>query len=94
MKRAAIAMIASGGEFALMLAIARVNRVFGAKPGGLIVDYLGIGAELRAALAQYSARDREQVSLNMDEAVRQLLSKVEIRFGLAGQGQLGSFLRR
>lgn len=53
----------------LMQAIARVNRVFGAKPGGLIVDYLGIGAELRAALAQYSARDREQVSLNMDEVL-------------------------
>ena len=36
---------------ALMQAIARVNRVFGEKPGGLIVDYLGIGAELKAALA-------------------------------------------
>lgn len=69
----------------LMQALARVNRVFGAKPGGLIVDYLGIGAELRAALAQYSARDQEQVSLNMDEAVRQLLSKVESALALLGK---------
>lgn len=45
---------------ALMQAIARVNRVWGDKLGGLIVDYLGIGAELRAALAQYTARDRDQ----------------------------------
>ncbi len=62
---------------ALMQAIARVNRVFGDKPGGLIVDYLGIGAELKAALADYSARDREEVRLNVDEAVRQTLSRLE-----------------
>lgn len=75
----------------LMQAIARVNRVFGAKPGGLIVDYLGIGAELRAALAQYSARDQEQVSLNMDEAVRQLLSKVESALALLGNVKWQAF---
>jgi type I restriction enzyme R subunit len=61
----------------LMQAIARVNRVWGDKPGGLIVDYLGIGAELRAALAQYSARDRDQVRVNPDEAVRQTLMRLE-----------------
>jgi type I restriction enzyme R subunit len=61
----------------LMQAIARVNRVWGDKPGGLVVDYLGIGAELQAALAQYTARDREQVRLNPDEAVRQTLLKLE-----------------
>jgi type I restriction enzyme R subunit len=61
----------------LMQAIARVNRVWGDKPGGLIVDYLGIGAELRAALAQYTARDREQVQLDPDEAVRQTLARLE-----------------
>lgn len=38
----------------LMQAIARVNRVFGDKPGGLLVDYLGIAAELKNALAFYS----------------------------------------
>jgi len=62
---------------ALMQAIARVNRVFGDKPGGLIVDYLGIGAELKAALAEYTARDREQVRLDIDEAVRQTLGRLE-----------------
>jgi type I restriction enzyme R subunit len=61
----------------LMQAIARVNRVWGDKPGGLIVEYLGIGAELRAALAQYSSRDRDQVGLDPDEAVRQTLMRLE-----------------
>jgi len=61
----------------LMQAIARVNRVWGDKPGGLVVDYLGIGAELRAALAQYTDRDRDQVRLDLDEAVRQVLAKLE-----------------
>jgi type I restriction enzyme R subunit len=35
----------------LMQAIARVNRVFQDKPGGLVVDYIGIGAELKSALS-------------------------------------------
>jgi type I restriction enzyme R subunit len=61
----------------LMQAIARVNRVWGDKPGGLVVDYLGLGAELREALAQYNARDRDQVRLDVDEAVRQTLSRLE-----------------
>lgn len=61
----------------LMQAIARVNRVWGDKPGGLVVDYLGIGAELRAALAQFTARDRDQVRLDPDEAVRQTLTRLE-----------------
>jgi type I restriction enzyme R subunit len=61
----------------LMQAIARVNRVWGDKPGGLIVDYLGIGAELREAMAQYTARDREQVRLDPDEAVRETLRRLE-----------------
>ncbi len=38
----------------LMQAIARVNRVFKDKPGGLIVDYIGIGAELKNALRTYT----------------------------------------
>jgi type I restriction enzyme, R subunit len=61
----------------LMQAIARVNRVWGDKPGGLIVDYLGIGAELREALQQYTARDRDQIKLDLDEAVRQTLMRLE-----------------
>ena len=66
----------------LMQAIARVNRVWGDKPGGLVVDYLGIGAELQAALAEYSARDREQVKLDIDEAVRQTLMRLESALAL------------
>lgn len=61
----------------LMQAIARVNRVWGDKPGGLIVDYLGIGAELRAALAQYTTRDRDQVRLDPNEAIRHTLTRLE-----------------
>jgi type I site-specific restriction-modification system R (restriction) subunit len=38
----------------LMQAIARVNRVFKDKPGGLVVDYLGLAPELKAALATYT----------------------------------------
>jgi type I restriction enzyme R subunit len=66
----------------LMQAIARVNRVWGDKPGGLIVDYLGIGAELKAALKQYSARDRQQVKLDLNEAVRQTLKRLESSLAL------------
>ncbi|MDI1328346.1 MAG: type I restriction endonuclease subunit R [Brevundimonas sp.] len=66
----------------LMQAIARVNRVWGDKPGGLVVDYLGIGAELRAALAQYTDRDRDQVRLDNDEAVRQTLIRLESALAL------------
>jgi type I restriction enzyme R subunit len=66
----------------LMQAIARVNRVWGDKPGGLIVDYLGIGAELRDALKQYSARDRAQVKLDLNEAVRQTLTRLESSLAL------------
>ena len=66
----------------LMQAIARVNRVWGDKPGGLVVDYLGIGAELRAALAEYTARDRDQVRMDPDEAVRQTLMRLESALAL------------
>jgi type I restriction enzyme R subunit len=61
----------------LMQAIARVNRVWGDKPGGLIVDYLGIGAELKAALVHYTPGDRKQVKVDPDEAVRQALKWLE-----------------
>ena len=45
----------------LMQAVARVNRVWKDKPGGLVVDYIGIGEELKAAIAQYTrARGGDQ----------------------------------
>ena len=40
----------------LMRAVARVNRVWKDKPGGLVVDYIGIGEELKQAIAQYTVR--------------------------------------
>lgn len=43
----------------LMQAIARVNRVFKTKPGGLVVDYIGIGHELKAALKEYTESGAE-----------------------------------
>ena len=42
----------------LMQAIARVNRVFKDKPAGLVVDYIGIGQNLKKALGDYSASDQ------------------------------------
>ena len=68
----------------LMQAIARVNRVWGDKPGGLVVDYLGLGAELRKALAQYTERDRDQIRPDLDEAVRQTLQRLESVEALLG----------
>ena len=44
----------------LMQAIARVNRVFGDKEGGLVVDYVGIASALKAAMKEYSARDQSR----------------------------------
>jgi type I restriction enzyme, R subunit len=61
----------------LMQAIARVNRVFKDKPGGLVVDYLGIADQLKKALAQYSEEDREEV-LDQEEAVAIMLEKYEV----------------
>jgi len=62
----------------LMQAIARVNRVFKDKPGGLVVDYLGIAHELKAALAEYSERDRKAAGIDQDVAVAKLLEKLEV----------------
>ena len=42
-----------------MQAIARVNRVFGDKEGGLVVDYVGIAAALKQAMNDYTARDKK-----------------------------------
>ena len=67
----------------LMQAIARVNRVFKDKPGGLVVDYLGLADELKAALATYTeSGGRGQTALDQDEAVAALLKHYEICRGL------------
>jgi len=62
----------------LMQAIARVNRVFKDKPGGLVVDYLGIADELKKALADYTERDRDMTGIPKEEAVAVMLEKYEI----------------
>jgi type I restriction enzyme, R subunit len=67
----------------LMQAIARVNRVFGDKPGGLVVDYLGLAHELKAALATYTeSGGTGRTALDQDEAVAVMLEKYEICCGL------------
>ncbi|MGQ0511716.1 MAG: type I restriction endonuclease subunit R [Betaproteobacteria bacterium] len=67
----------------LMQAIARVNRVFKDKPGGLVVDYLGLAQELKAALAVYTeSGGTGRTALDQDEAVAVLLEKYEVCRGL------------
>jgi type I restriction enzyme R subunit len=63
----------------LMQAIARVNRVYKDKEGGLIVDYIGIATELKKALATYSeSGGRGSPALNINEAVAVMKEKYEI----------------
>ncbi|TYO98698.1 type I restriction enzyme R subunit [Geothermobacter ehrlichii] len=67
----------------LMQAIARVNRVFRDKPGGLVVDYLGLADELKQALATYTeAGGTGKTALDQAEAVAVMQEKVEICRGL------------
>lgn len=66
----------------LMQAIARVNRTFRDKPGGLIVDYIGVFANLQAALAEYSPSDRDQAGVPIEELVAAMLEKHDIICGL------------
>ncbi|MFO1527276.1 MAG: type I restriction endonuclease subunit R [Turneriella sp.] len=63
----------------LMQAIARVNRVFEDKKGGLVVDYLGLADSLKSALANYTDSGGEgEPTLNQDDAVAVMLEKYEI----------------
>jgi len=62
----------------LMQAIARVNRVFKDKPGGLIVDYIGIAQSLKNALSNYSGGDRGKTGIDQAEAVAVMIEKYEI----------------
>ena len=67
----------------LMQAIARVNRVFKDKPGGLIVDYLGLAHELKRALSTYTeSGGTGKTALDQEEAVQVMLEKYEICCGL------------
>lgn len=63
----------------LMQAIARVNRVYKDKPGGLIVDYLGIASDLKKALAFYSdAGGKGDPAVAQEQAVTLMLEKIEV----------------
>lgn len=63
----------------LMQAIARVNRVFRDKPGGLVVDYLGLAHELKRALATYTeSGGTGRTALDQDEAVSLMQEKYEV----------------
>lgn len=79
----------------LMQAIARVNRVFKDKPGGLVVDYIGVAQNLRNALGQYTEFDRDKTGIDeatavaamMEryEAIRDILHGFDYRPGIHGQ---------
>ena len=67
----------------LMQAIARVNRVFKDKPGGLVVDYLGLAHELKRALATYTdSRGTGKAAIDQEEAVAAMREKYEVCCGL------------
>jgi type I restriction enzyme R subunit len=69
----------------LMQAIARVNRVFRDKPGGLVVDYLGLAHELKAALVTYTTcGGMGRTAIDQSEAVAVMLEKYEVCCGLFG----------
>ena len=63
----------------LMQAIARVNRVFKGKQGGLVVDYIGIGEDLKAAMKEYTAsKGRGKPTVDAREALAVLLEKMDV----------------
>ncbi|KVC93727.1 DEAD/DEAH box helicase [Burkholderia ubonensis] len=67
----------------LMQAIARVNRVFKDKPGGLVVDYIGLANELKAALATYTqANGRGRPTIDAREALAVLMEKMDVLHNL------------
>jgi len=67
----------------LMQTIARVNRVFRDKPGGLVVDYLGIADDLRSALATYTeSGGTGTTAISQEQAVAIMQEKYEICLGL------------
>ena len=67
----------------LMQAIARVNRVFKDKPGGLVVDYLGLASELKTAVATYTeSGGTGRTTIDLSEAVAAMQEKYEVCCGL------------
>ncbi|HEX7290309.1 MAG TPA: type I restriction endonuclease subunit R [Conexibacter sp.] len=65
-------------DHGLLQAIARVNRVFRDKPGGLVVDYIGIGEDLRNSLQAYDDADVDDPVIPAAKAVARLYEKYEV----------------
>ncbi|ALV79059.1 type I restriction endonuclease subunit R [Pseudomonas aeruginosa] len=77
----------------LMQAIARVNRVFKDKQGGLVVDYIGIANELKAALKEYTAsKGRGRPTVDAHEAYAVLEEKLDVLRSLLHGFDYGDFL--
>jgi type I restriction enzyme R subunit len=86
----------------LMQAIARVNRVFKNKAGGLIVDYIGIATELKRALKTYTAEGgktgseavgTDTLTIDLDKALKELQEAVrDVRYLLRGAEYLNTYL--
>ena len=78
----------------LMQAIARVNRVFRDKPGGLVVDYLGLADQLRRALADYTeAGGRGEAAVSQEEAAQAMLGKYEVVVSMFHRFDYASYLQ-
>src|SRR5207253_6627344 len=65
-------------DHGLLQAIARVNRVFRDKPGGLIVDYIGIADDLRASLSAYSDDIAAEAMIPLGDAINKLREKHDV----------------
>jgi len=77
----------------LMQAIARVNRVFKDKQGGLVVDYIGIANELKSALKEYTASNgRGRPTVNAAEAFAVLEEKLDVLRGMLHGYDYSNFL--
>jgi type I restriction enzyme R subunit len=70
-------------DHTLMQAIARVNRVFGDKPGGLVVDYIGIANELKQALREYTqSKGQGRPTVPAEEMLLRLEEEMEVVWGM------------
>ena len=77
----------------LMQAIARVNRVFKDKQGGLVVDYIGIGNELKAAMKEYTgSKGRGKTTVDAHEAYSILAEKLDLLRGMLHGFDYSDFL--
>ncbi len=77
----------------LMQAIARVNRVFKDKQGGLVVDYIGIGSELKAAMNEYTAsRGRGRPTVDAHEAFSVVMEKMDVLHAMLHGFDYSAFL--